>query len=89
MRPETDDFRAAVEAGLQAELACAEPDAERVAEAVARARAAGDTPEWSPSFVVAKFADAPEDRTVPEKWNWLLDSVGGFTDREEYRFDGT
>jgi len=87
MGQETDEFRAAVEAGLQAELGCSEPEAERVAETVASARAAGDVPDWSPSFLVAKLTDAPDEYSVPEKWNWLLDYVGGSTDRSAYRFD--
>ncbi|WP_115863706.1 hypothetical protein [Halorussus litoreus] len=82
------EFESAVEARLQADFACAEPDAERVAATVARARAAGDLPDWSPVFVVEKLADAPGERTIHEKWNWLLGYVGGDADSDEYRLDG-
>ena len=83
MTDATDRFRAEVEARVATEFG-AERDAERVADAAARFRRSEGV-EWSPSFVAARMADAPRERTVPEKWNWLLGRVGG---ADAYELDG-
>lgn len=91
MGEETDEFRAVVEAKLQAEFGCAESDAERVAAAVARAREADADLDWNPSFVVEKLTDAPREHSVPEKWNWLVGHAGRYlgsnADLDEYRIE--
>ncbi|MFC7080731.1 hypothetical protein [Halorussus caseinilyticus] len=87
MTDATDYFRADVEAKVAAEFG-SERDAERVADAAVRLRDAEGV-EWSPSFVAERMADAPKDRSVPEKWNWLLGVAGGeVEDVTEYELDG-
>jgi hypothetical protein len=92
MGEETDDFGTAVEAKLQAEFACPERDAERVAGAVTRLRESAEGPDWSSSFLVERLTDAPKSHSVPEKWNWLLEHVGRYSDGDtpdldEYRIE--
>ena len=83
MTDATGRFRTEVEERVAAEFG-AERDAERVADAAARLRQSEGV-EWSPSFVAARMADAPRERSVPEKWNWLLGRVGG---ADAYELDG-
>lgn len=82
-----EQFRREVEARVESEFGCPERDAERVAEAVARACAADGPLDWSLPFVVAKMTDAPRDASVPQKWNWVLDYRGGDADLDEYRVE--
>lgn len=86
MSDEADRFRRHVERKVAAEFG-SERDAERVAHAAVRVREAENV-AWSPSFVADRMADAPKDHSVPEKWNWLLEYVGGFAvDADEYALD--
>jgi hypothetical protein len=91
MGEESDQFKAAVEAKLQAEFGCAESDAERVAAAVARACEADADLDWHPTFVVETLTHAPREYSVPEKWNWLADRAGQYlgtdADLDEYRVE--
>lgn len=85
MGEERDRFGRRVELKVAAEFG-SERDAERVAEAAVRVREAEGV-EWSPSFVADRMADAPKGHSVPEKWNWLLEHVGGFGGGREYALD--
>lgn len=82
----SDHFRANVETKVAAEFG-SERDAERVADAAVRLSESEDV-NWNPSFVVEKMADAPKEHSVPEKWNWLLDYFGSYSDNfDEYELD--
>ncbi|MFC4449681.1 hypothetical protein [Halorussus aquaticus] len=82
-----DRFRREVETRIAAEFG-SERDAERVADAAVRLRESEGV-EWSPPFVAERMADAPGDRSVPEKWNWLLEYVGADVENvDEYRLRG-
>ena len=85
MTDDADHFRGNVETKVTAEFG-SERDAERVAEAAVRLCESEEV-EWNPSFVAEKMADAPKERSVPEKWNWLLDYLGYGDEFEEYRIE--
>jgi hypothetical protein len=87
MSDDEDRFGRRVERKVAAAFG-AERDAERVGRAAVRVRKAEGV-AWSPSFVADRMADAPKGHSVPEKWNWLLEHVGGFDgDSGEYALDG-
>lgn len=82
----SDHFRTNVETKVTAEFG-SERDAEQVADAAVRLRESEDV-DWNPSFVAEKMADAPKDKSVPEKWNWLLGYFGSYSnDLDEYRIE--
>ncbi|WP_137283234.1 hypothetical protein [Halorussus salinisoli] len=85
MADATDHFRGDVETKVAAEFG-SERDAERVADAAVRLRESEGV-EWSPSFVAERMADAPKERSVLGKWNWLLEYATEFTDSSEYALE--